>query len=112
MNCCSNPSSCLPPFTALCKIGKSETELYTLVDTCAQGGNYIHFETAQILSDAEAIAVRTLDKPMKINGFNGKAALDITYAISVPLRVRRHWQLSCTFYVTDLGQNDLILDID
>lgn len=111
-NCRSNPSSCSPPFTALCEIGKSEIELYTLVDTCAQGGNYIHFETAQILSDAEAIAVRTLDKPMKINGFNGKAAPDITHTVSAPLRVGRHWQPSCTFYVTDLGQNDLILGID
>jgi hypothetical protein len=73
-----------------CKIGKSETKLYALVDTCAQGGNYIHFETAQILSDAKAIVVKTLDKPIKINGFNGKAALDITYTISVLLRVRRH----------------------
>jgi hypothetical protein len=78
-------------------------ELYTLVDTCAQGGNYIHFETTQILSNAEAIAVRTLDKPMKINGFNGKAAPDITHTISVSLR---------TFYVTNLGRNDLILGID
>ena len=103
LNCCSNPSSCSPPFTALCKIGKSETELYTLIDTCAQGGNYIHSETAQILADAEAMAVRTLDKPMKINGFNSKAALDITHTISVLLRVGRHQQPCCTFYIIDLG---------
>jgi hypothetical protein len=91
---------------------QEETELYALIDTCAQGGNYIHFETAQILSDTEAIAVKALDKPMKINGFNGKAAPDITHTISTPLRVGRHWQPSCTFYVTDLGRNDLILGID
>jgi hypothetical protein len=93
LNCCSNlsnPSSCLLLFTVLCKISKSKTELYTLINTCVQGGNYIYFKTTQILSNAKAIAIRALDKLIKINRFNSKAALDITYTISVLLHVRRY----------------------
>jgi hypothetical protein len=89
-NCRSNLGSCSPPFTAQCEIGKGGIELYALVDTCAQEGNYIHFETAQVLSNIDATIVRALDKLMKINGFNGKAALNIKYTILVPLCIGRH----------------------
>jgi hypothetical protein len=46
-----------------------------------------------------------------VSAFNGSSVPAITHILRVPLQVGRHWQPECTFYITDLGRNNIILGI-
>ena len=98
-------------FTYPCTIGTNQSPLTTLIDTCAKGGNFIHYQTAQILCNivANKLSLTKLWKPIHIQGFNGRKAPNITHKLITPLKVGRYSELGCEFLVTDLGGNDLII---
>jgi len=96
-------------FTHPCTIGNKDTLLTALIDTCAMGGNFIHFQTAQILCKTNGISLRTLRNPIQVQGFNGQSAPAITHKLTASLQIGRHSQPTCDFLVTDLGRNDLII---
>jgi hypothetical protein len=96
-------------FTYPCTIGNTNTPLTALIDTCAMGGNFIHFQTAQVICKINDINLKTLRKPISIKGFNGQSAPSITHRLVCQLTVGRHYQPTCEFLVTDLGNNDLII---
>jgi hypothetical protein len=96
-------------FTFPCTIGNKDTPLTALIDTCAAGGNFIHFQTARVLCNINNLSLHTLRSPINIQGFNGQAAPAITHKLSISLKLGRHSQSQCDFLVTDLGKNDVII---
>ena len=107
-----NVSTSSKPFSIECKIGKNQTPLRTLIDTCAAGGNFINEATAQLICRIENIMPRRLKTPLAIKAFNDVSAPQITHAISVPLWVGRHYEDHCILNITNLGRRDMILGID
>ena len=79
------------------------------MDTCAKGGNFIHYKTARRICEAENLKLKTLRKAIQIEGFNGQKAPAITHKLSVSLQIGKHHQPECNFLVTDLGKNDMII---
>ena len=96
-------------FTYPCTISNRDTLLTALIDTCAMGGNFIHFRTAQVLCKINDTSLKTLRTPIAIQGFNVQAADPITHKLSINLTIGRHSQSKCDFLVTDLGKNDMII---
>jgi hypothetical protein len=93
-------------------IGKNQTLLQTLIDTCAAGGNFINESTAQLICRIENITPCRLKTPLAIKAFNDVSAPQITHTISIPLWVGRHYEDCCVFNITNLGRRDMILGID
>ena len=96
-------------FTYLCTLGNNKIEITTLMDTCAKGGNFIHYKTARRICEAENLKLKTLRKAIQVEGFNRQKAPAITHKLSVSLQIGKHYQPECNFLVTDLGKNDMII---
>src|SRR5450432_1424287 len=71
-------------------IGNKDTPLTTLIDTCAIGGNFIHFSAACILYNANNLLLYTLYKLINVKGFNSYLVPSIIYKLSISLKIRRH----------------------
>jgi hypothetical protein len=84
------------------------------LDTGAQGGNYIHPQTAQLLSSFahSSIQLITLDIPKLVQGFDGQLAPPITQKIVLSLQVGRHYEEQAEFYLLNLGSRRAIIGIE
>jgi hypothetical protein len=99
-------------FSTECMLGTNKTPFQTLIDTCADGGNYINESTAQKLCKLENITPFKLKTPLLLSAFNGVKAPTVTHALTVPMQLGRHYEDNCTFNITNLGKKDLIIGIE
>ena len=98
-------------FSVQCRVGKNETLLQTLIDTCAAGGNYINESIAQQICKTEGIDPFKLQTPLRLTAFNDSSAPMVTHAVLLPLQIGRHSKENCHFNITNLGRKDMIIGI-
>jgi hypothetical protein len=99
-------------FSTECTLGTNKTPFQTLINTCADGGNYINELTAQKLCKLENITPSELKTPLLLSAFNGVKAPAVTHALTISMQLGRHYEDSCTFNITNLGKKDLIIGIE
>jgi hypothetical protein len=99
-------------FSTKCTLGTNKTPFQTLIDTCADGGNYINESTAQKLCKLENITPFELKTPLLLSAFNGVKAPAVTHTLTISMQLGRHYEDSCTFNITNLGKKDLIIGIE
>lgn len=92
-------------------LGPRRIPVDSLIDSCAEGGNYISPDLADTLNELGGVVITILDSPKRIEDFHGGYAPPIERILRTQLIVGRHSQRFCDFYITDLGHNDLIIGI-
>ena len=99
---------CESPLTIQCTLG-NKIKATTLVDTCATGFGFINEKFAEIVCERLEIQPQRLTKPKPIQGFDGRTARPMTYAIYPTLSVGNHTESLAPLLITKLGQHPIIL---
>ncbi len=80
-----------------------------MVDTCAIRYDFIDEKFAEIVCQILEIEPQHLMKPKPIQGFDGRAAQPVTYAIYPTLSVGSHTESLAPLLITKLGHHPMIL---
>jgi hypothetical protein len=82
-----------------------------LVDTGANGFAFIDTSFATQLSKFLNIRPVRIPTPLSIQGYDGKRATTVSYALILHLTIDRRRQTSLPFYILDIGTHDIILGL-
>ena len=98
---------CESLFTIQCILG-NRIRATTLADTCANGYSFIDEKFAEIVCQVLEIEPERLIKPKQIQGFDGRAAKPIIYAIYPTLTVGAHIESLAFLLITKLRNHSMI----
>ncbi len=87
-----------------------EYQSKALVDTGATAWSFIDEKEAQTVSESLDIVLIPLLKPRYLSGFDGKIRMKpVTHALYVHMRVGNHFELKVPIFITQLGNQHIIL---
>jgi hypothetical protein len=93
----------------MCRIGKSQIKVITLINTSATSRNFINAVNAQQIYKIKNISLVELLKLRPISSFNSTTTPPITYTIYLYLQVNNYVEDLCPLFITRLGTHSLIL---
>jgi hypothetical protein len=89
------------PLLKTCIIGKSKLVIEALIDTGATSGNFVNYETIQLIYKKEGISPVRLPRAKEITRYTREPAPGSDYTIYLTIEIQGYYN-QCTLYITTL----------